>query len=164
MHQRNLEELLNLRSGTVSQYERGLREPGFDMLLAIADLFDTTVDYLLGRAGAPRESYALHQGRQRLGLALARATAPERTTWPAGARNDEVAAAVIPGRQLGEGLRIAQQVAPEVFSLQRLAVRFSVPAAALRLCMEGEATLPFTVQLDLARYLGLTPESIATPK
>lgn len=40
---------LSLRPGAASQYERGLREPGIDMLLAIADYFDVSVDDLLGR-------------------------------------------------------------------------------------------------------------------
>lgn len=52
--QREVERLLTLRPGVVSQYERGLREPGFDLLLAFADLFAVSVDYLLGRPGAAR--------------------------------------------------------------------------------------------------------------
>lgn len=46
--------MLSLRPGAVSQYERGRREPGFDLLLALADLFGVSADYLLGRPGAAR--------------------------------------------------------------------------------------------------------------
>lgn len=46
--------MLSLQPGAVSQYERGRREPGFDLLLAFADLFAVSVDYLLGRSGAAR--------------------------------------------------------------------------------------------------------------
>jgi transcriptional regulator with XRE-family HTH domain len=53
--QAEVERALTLGPGVVSQYERGLREPGFDLLLALADLFGVTVDYLLGRPGAQRE-------------------------------------------------------------------------------------------------------------
>jgi transcriptional regulator with XRE-family HTH domain len=49
IRQRDLEIALNLRPGAISQYERGLREPGIDMLLAIADYFEVSVDDLLGR-------------------------------------------------------------------------------------------------------------------
>lgn len=52
--QGQVERALTLRPGVVSQYERGLREPGFDLLLALADLFEVSVDYLLGRPGAIR--------------------------------------------------------------------------------------------------------------
>lgn len=48
--QRDLERVLNVGPGVASQYERGLREPGFDLLLVIADYFDVTVDSLLGRS------------------------------------------------------------------------------------------------------------------
>ncbi|MFZ5813808.1 MAG: helix-turn-helix domain-containing protein [Bacillota bacterium] len=52
--QQDVEAALSLRPGAASQYERGLREPGFDLLLRFADLFGVSVDYLLGRPGAPR--------------------------------------------------------------------------------------------------------------
>lgn len=53
--QHEVERALNLRPGVVSQYERGLREPGFDLLIALADLFAVSTDYLLGRPGAHRD-------------------------------------------------------------------------------------------------------------
>lgn len=41
-------------------YEQGIREPRFDTLVKIADLFDTTTDYLLGRdTGEPPPLEAL---------------------------------------------------------------------------------------------------------
>ncbi len=64
--QRDVERDLSLRPGVVSQYERGLREPGFDLLLSLADLFDVTTDFLLGRAGASRPSAGLVRAQQRL--------------------------------------------------------------------------------------------------
>lgn len=57
--QRDLERLLNLRPGALSQYERGLREPGFDLLLTMADLFEVSTDYLLARPGADRDRTSL---------------------------------------------------------------------------------------------------------
>ena len=40
---------------SVNMYERGEREPGFAVLIAIADYFDVDTDYLLGRTEIPRQ-------------------------------------------------------------------------------------------------------------
>lgn len=45
----NLAEKLHVSVRTISYWETGQRECSFDMLIAIADLFGTTVDYLIGR-------------------------------------------------------------------------------------------------------------------
>ena len=44
-----LSERLNVSIRLISYWEAGKRECSFDMLIAIADIFDTTVDYLIGR-------------------------------------------------------------------------------------------------------------------
>ena len=46
---RVLSELCGLNSDAVRRYERGEREPTLHSLIAIADFFEVTVDYLLGR-------------------------------------------------------------------------------------------------------------------
>ena len=38
---------------TISRYETGEREAGYDMLIRIADYFDISVDYLLERTDDP---------------------------------------------------------------------------------------------------------------
>lgn len=38
---------------TISQYVNGISEPGYDVLVKIADYFDVSIDYLLGRTGDP---------------------------------------------------------------------------------------------------------------
>lgn len=40
---------LDMATGTYSQYENGTREPNFETLFKIADYFNVTTDYLLGR-------------------------------------------------------------------------------------------------------------------
>lgn len=44
-----LSELCGLSSDAVRRYERGEAEPSFDSLIALADFFEVSVDYLIGR-------------------------------------------------------------------------------------------------------------------
>lgn len=53
MKQSDLAEALCTKQTTVSGWEIGRREPDFDALFKMADLFGCTVDELLGREKAP---------------------------------------------------------------------------------------------------------------
>ena len=44
---------LNLSQHSISRYETGEREADYDTLVAIADYFNVSVDYLLGRTDNP---------------------------------------------------------------------------------------------------------------
>ena len=44
---------LNTNQNTISRYETGEREPGIAELIKIADYFNVSVDYLLGRTENP---------------------------------------------------------------------------------------------------------------
>jgi transcriptional regulator with XRE-family HTH domain len=46
----DLAEILGVSTQTIANYENGHREPNFDILLKIADYFNVTVDYLIGRS------------------------------------------------------------------------------------------------------------------
>lgn len=41
---------LNMNQNTISRYENGEREAGYRELIMIADYFDVSIDYLLGRS------------------------------------------------------------------------------------------------------------------
>ena len=45
-----LAQKLNVSSRLISYWETGKRECSFDMLISIANLFDTSIDYLLGKS------------------------------------------------------------------------------------------------------------------
>lgn len=45
---------LNMAQNTISQYETGEREAGYKELIAIADYFGVSIDYLLGRTDNPK--------------------------------------------------------------------------------------------------------------
>lgn len=44
---------LDLNQNTISRYESGVREADYRTLIAIADYFDVSLDYLLGRTDNP---------------------------------------------------------------------------------------------------------------
>lgn len=46
---KDLAAALNISVSALGMYERGQREPNIDMLVKIADYFDVSVDFLLGR-------------------------------------------------------------------------------------------------------------------
>ena len=48
--QQDLSDILQLTKSTVSMYENNNREPEFEKLEEIADLFNVNLDYLLGRS------------------------------------------------------------------------------------------------------------------
>ena len=45
---------LNMNQNSISRYETGEREADYKTLIAIADYFNVSVDYLLGRTDNPR--------------------------------------------------------------------------------------------------------------
>lgn len=45
---------LNMSQNTISRYETGEREPGITELIQIADYFDVSIDYLVGRTENPK--------------------------------------------------------------------------------------------------------------
>jgi transcriptional regulator with XRE-family HTH domain len=47
--QKQLAEILGLKSDTVIRLENGTRRPSLDKLIMLADYFDVSLDYLVGR-------------------------------------------------------------------------------------------------------------------
>ena len=45
---------LNTNQNTISRYETGEREPGINELIKIADYFNVSIDYLVGRTDNPK--------------------------------------------------------------------------------------------------------------
>lgn len=52
--QRQLAEVLHVSQNTYSQYENGVIELTADKLVQLADFYDVSVDYLLGRTPKPQ--------------------------------------------------------------------------------------------------------------
>ena len=53
--QRELAEHLNIKQNTYSQYENGKREIQIGLLWKLADFYNTSVDYLIGRTDNPHK-------------------------------------------------------------------------------------------------------------
>jgi len=53
MTQQDVANKLKLAKSTISQYENNINEPDNKTLIKIADMFEVTVDYLLGRDPNP---------------------------------------------------------------------------------------------------------------
>ena len=49
LSQKELAKILNCSQNMISQWENGTRDPSTDTLKAMADYFNVTIDYLLGR-------------------------------------------------------------------------------------------------------------------
>lgn len=49
MSQKELSERIGVVRSTITQYETGLRMPSLSMVIKIADYFEVSVDYLIGR-------------------------------------------------------------------------------------------------------------------
>lgn len=58
MTQQQLAARLSLAKSTISQYENNINEPDLKTLVELADIFEVSVDYLLGRvhAGQPQRA------------------------------------------------------------------------------------------------------------
>ena len=44
---------LSVNQNTISRYEKGIREADYNTLIKIADYFNVSIDYLLGRTDNP---------------------------------------------------------------------------------------------------------------
>jgi len=51
--QREFAKKINVAVSTVSMWELGQREPGYDMLIKLSDFFDVEVSYLIGLSDDP---------------------------------------------------------------------------------------------------------------
>ena len=55
LSQQELADALKMSKSSINMYERGEREPGLDLLEAIADFFNVDMDYLMGKSDNPQK-------------------------------------------------------------------------------------------------------------
>ncbi|MUV06847.1 helix-turn-helix domain-containing protein [Planococcaceae bacterium Storch 2/2-2] len=54
--QKYVADKIGVKSNTLSGYENGTRSPDPDIIIALADFYDVTTDYLLGNSDTPQLS------------------------------------------------------------------------------------------------------------
>lgn len=60
--QQQIADYLNIKQNTYSQYETGVLNYPVDILMKLADLYDVSVDYLLGRTDV-KKPYPKKEGK-----------------------------------------------------------------------------------------------------
>jgi len=55
LNQKEFAKILNIQNTTLSQYENGINTPSDEMKIMIADYFDVSIDYLLGRSNTRKK-------------------------------------------------------------------------------------------------------------
>lgn len=60
LSQEELANILGVSQQTISKYENGSREAGYDMLSKMAKLFNVSIDYLLGLTSFPGTKEIVH--------------------------------------------------------------------------------------------------------
>lgn len=51
--QKTIADIIGVSDAAITMLERGKRSPSFEVLCALADYFDVSVDYLVGRTDNP---------------------------------------------------------------------------------------------------------------
>jgi transcriptional regulator with XRE-family HTH domain len=69
--QEELAKLIPVDQSMISYYEKNKKKPSTEVLEKIADIFDVSVDYLLGRTDDPRPVEEITDAHQRIEDALA---------------------------------------------------------------------------------------------
>ena len=68
MTQVQLAELLGVSKGTVAMWEIGKREPNFETLNALSDIFDRRIDYILGSSNDASSPKIMEEDMEQLGI------------------------------------------------------------------------------------------------
>lgn len=67
MTQNELAKMLNMAKGTVAMWEMGKRNPGFEALEKMSEIFDRRVDYILGTSDDPSSPKLIEADIEQLG-------------------------------------------------------------------------------------------------
>lgn len=59
LNMKDAARLLDMPYTTYVNYEKALREPTSEVLILLADFYDTTIDYLVGRTCSPKNTLPL---------------------------------------------------------------------------------------------------------
>ncbi|HLN60370.1 MAG TPA: helix-turn-helix transcriptional regulator [Symbiobacteriaceae bacterium] len=124
-----------------SQWEGGLREPSYDHLLRLADFYGVTVDWLLGREGAEKDSPRVSLIKNQLHDYLRLREATLRGTTP--------------GNRVRVAIDFLILQDPELFTVERVARQLVISSETLAQMLDDQVmTTPLVVQ-RFAQYTNL---------
>jgi len=119
--QQKLSEKVNIAKSTISKYENDLLEPNLEQLSSIAELFNVSTDYLLGRTD-DREASIMDMGVVNMSeklhgsVKLTKKTIEVDTSKPEGQLTNEILAAHADGDLSDEDIERIRQFADFVRS------------------------------------------------
>ena len=58
LSQRRMTQIFNISQGTYNNWENGKTQPSFEQLISLADFFEVSLDYLLGRNDFEQYAYS----------------------------------------------------------------------------------------------------------
>lgn len=76
--QQEIAKKLDLTKGAYGAYERGTNTPDAQTLLKLANIFDVTTDYLLGRVDNKKQLYGLSEEEKKL-VEIVKTLTPKQT-------------------------------------------------------------------------------------
>lgn len=76
--QQEVGEMIGLKKASYGAYERDLNVPDAKTLLKLADIFDVTTDYLLGRVDNKKQLYGLSEEEKKL-VEIVKTLTPKQT-------------------------------------------------------------------------------------
>lgn len=70
MTQQELANKLNGAKSTVAMYEKGDRKPSMEILLRLSDIFDCSIDYILGKSDIRNPEIEIDKDKINIGLSI----------------------------------------------------------------------------------------------
>lgn len=134
-------DLFGTSRNVPSQWEGGQREPSYEHLIRLADFYGVTVDWLLGRDGAEKDSARVKQIKNQMHDYLRlRGAALVNTT---------------PGERLRTAVEFLASQDPAMFSLDRIARQLLIEPEMLRKMMLGQAMVSGPVVQRFSQFVNL---------
>lgn len=137
----DLADYLGTRRNVPSQWETGQREPAYTHLLALADFYGVTTDWLLGREGAEKDSPRVRKGKALL---------QERLRLREGSLSHST-----PGYRLKLAITILIENDQEMFAYSRLAAQLLMSVETLTRMVDEIIPCTQVVIQRFAHFAGL---------
>lgn len=134
-------DLFGTSRNVPSQWEGGSREPSYEHLLLLADFFGVTVDWLLGREAAEKDSPRVRQIKSQLHDYLR--------------MRESSLLGTTPGQRIRIAMEFLQGQDPAMFGLERIARQLVITEEGLGQMLSGRAMVTAPVIQRFAQFTNL---------